>query len=160
MKHYLLNLLLLIVFTSLTALAQTDTEKKDIQTQEQTQTSKLVKASCGSCNFDMKGACSLVIKMDGKVIPVEGYDIHSLDAHGKHGLCNTIRVAEIDGELNEEGVFVASSFELMPVGTKIPAKVKDAKKGCSAACKKACCSGKTKAKKKGCSPECKKVCCA
>jgi hypothetical protein len=158
MKKYVLSLFFAIGFTSFAMMAQTD---ERVKTQEEVKTTQMVEASCATCNFGLEGnGCSLAVKVDGKSYPVSGVDFHAIgDAHAEHGLCNAVRVAEIDGEI-KDGVFLASSFNLMPVGTKLPAKVKEAKKGCSASCKKKCSGSKTKAEKKACATDCKKDCCS
>lgn len=150
MKNKFLSFALVMGFLSLNAFAQEDVkteEKKDVQ---------LVEASCGSCMLGLEGSgCSLAVKIDGKSYPVEGVDFHKLgDPHAKHGMCNAIRVAEVSGEL-EEGVFIASTFNLLPAGTKIP--VVKAKKGCSKECAKDCCKDKKNAKHKNCTHGSKKT---
>lgn len=149
MKNKFLSFALAISFVSVSAFAQEEvktTVKKDIQ---------ILEASCGSCMLGLEGSgCSLAVKIDGKSYPVEGVDFHKLgDPHAKDGMCNVVRVAEVNGEL-EEGVFIASSFNILPVGTKIPV-VKN-KKDCSKECAKDCCKDKKNAKHKSCAPGCKK----
>ncbi|MBT8196806.1 MAG: hypothetical protein KJO64_10270 [Bacteroidia bacterium] len=157
MKKYILSLSFVLAFASYSVHAQTE---ETVSTEETVKTMQVVEASCGTCNFGLEGSgCSLAVKIDGKAYPVDGVDFHALgDAHAEHGLCNATRVAEINGEI-KDGVYMASSFNLMPVGTKIPAKVKAAKKGCAPSCKKKCSGSKTKAEKKACTKECKKDCC-
>lgn len=74
-----------------------------------------VEASCGQCNFDMPGdGCDLAVRIDGETYFVDGShtDDHG-DAHAPDGLCNAIRQAEVEGQV-EEGRFVATSFVLVP----------------------------------------------
>jgi len=155
MKYRILSVVFAIAFISMNAFAQEDVKKEEIKNVQ------LVEASCATCNFELEGnGCSLAVKIDGKAYPVEGVDFHKLgDPHSEHGMCNAVRVAEVEGELVDD-VFMASNFNLLPMGTKIPAKVKAAKKGCAPSCKKKCSGSKSRAEKKACSKECKKACCA
>jgi hypothetical protein len=74
-----------------------------------------VEASCGQCNFGMKGkGCSLAVKIDGKPYFVDGTSIDKHgDSHGADGFCSVIRKAEVTGEVKNDR-FVASSFKLLP----------------------------------------------
>jgi len=76
---------------------------------------EVVEASCGQCNFGMKGkGCSLAVKIDGKPYFVDGtkIDDHG-DSHGADGFCSKVRQAEVTGEVKNDR-FVASSFKLLP----------------------------------------------
>lgn len=76
---------------------------------------EVVEASCGQCNFGMKGkGCSLAVKIDGKPYFVDGtkIDDHG-DSHGADGFCSKVRHAEVTGEVKNDR-FVASSFKLLP----------------------------------------------
>lgn len=78
---------------------------------------QIVEASCGQCQFGMKDkkGCDMAVRIDGKTYFVDGTDInHHGDAHGKDGMCSTIRKAEVVGEVKNDR-FVASSFKLLPV---------------------------------------------
>ena len=79
----------------------------------------VVKASCGQCNFEMKGdGCELAVEINGKHYFVAGADIDGHgDAHASHGFCNAIREANVKGRI-KAGKFKASSFILL----KVPAK--------------------------------------
>ena len=90
------------LFLGLTVFSQTD----DVQT---------VEASCGQCNFGLKGSgCSLAVKIDGKAYFVEDANIHDHgDAHGDEGMCNVVRTAEVKGKV-EKGKFRAEYFKLLP----------------------------------------------
>lgn len=81
------------------------------------QKAQVVEASCGQCKFGMtaKKGCDLAVRIDGKTYFVEGtkMDQHG-DAHGHDGMCNTIRKAEVTGEVKGD-TFVATSFRLLPV---------------------------------------------
>ena len=60
-------------------------------------------ASCGICSFGFRGnkGCSLTIKIDNKVYPVEGTSIHKHgDPHSKEGFCNAVRIAYASGNFS------------------------------------------------------------
>ena len=79
----------------------------------------LTEASCGQCKFGFKGkGCDLAVRIKGKSYFVDGINIDSLgDAHAKHGLCNSIRKAEAQGEIKNNH-FVATYLSLLPVRKK------------------------------------------
>ncbi len=70
-------------------------------------------ASCGSCNFKMKGkGCFLAIRLNGKNYFVQGAGIDDFgDAHDKDGFCNSVRKALVQGEVKEEN-FILSYLRL------------------------------------------------
>ncbi|WP_277016450.1 DUF6370 family protein [Flavobacterium lindanitolerans] len=77
--------------------------------------SQIVEASCGQCQFGMKGhGCDLAVRIDGKPYFVDGsgIDDHG-DAHASDGFCSKIRKAEVTGEVKNNR-FVATSFKLLP----------------------------------------------
>ena len=76
---------------------------------------QLVEASCGQCQFGMKGTgCSLAVRIDGQAYFVDGSSIDEHgDAHGDDGMCNCIRQARVSGEI-KDGRFVATSFTVLP----------------------------------------------
>ena len=72
-------------------------------------------SSCGKCNFGYKKrrGCSLTIKIEDIVYPVQGVKIHDHgDPHSGEGFCNSVRVAYISGEI-KKNVFHADSFTLI-----------------------------------------------
>lgn len=74
-----------------------------------------VEASCGQCNFGMKGGgCTLAVKINGTPYFVDGtaIDKHG-DAHGADGFCSVVRQAEVTGEVVDNR-FKATSFALLP----------------------------------------------
>ncbi len=74
----------------------------------------IVEASCGECQFGMKGkSCDLAVRIDGKSYFVDGtkIDQHG-DAHAKDGFCNAIRKASVTGSIVNNR-FVATSFTLI-----------------------------------------------
>jgi hypothetical protein len=77
---------------------------------------RVVKASCGTCNFDMTAdECELAVEIDGKYYFVEGSSVDGHgDAHNETGLCSVVREAKVVGEI-KHGVFVAAKFELIDV---------------------------------------------
>ena len=75
----------------------------------------VVKASCGECQFKMKGeGCKLAVKMNGKFYFVDKAGIDDFgDAHAETGFCNTIRKASVQGKVVNKK-FVPSYFKLLP----------------------------------------------
>ena len=97
--------ILFLLFTSFAINAQE--KKEDLKKQ-------VVEASCGQCQFGMKAeGCSLAVRIDGKPYFVDGtaIDKHG-DAHAPDGFCNTIRKAEVTGNIVNDR-FVANSFVLI-----------------------------------------------
>ncbi|MBW4359659.1 DUF6370 family protein [Flavobacterium taihuense] len=77
--------------------------------------SQIVEVSCGECQFGMKGkSCDLAVRIDGKAYFVDGtkIDDHG-NAHAKDGFCETIRKAEVTGEIVNNR-FKVTSFTLLP----------------------------------------------
>jgi hypothetical protein len=77
---------------------------------------KIYDVSCGQCQFGLKKpGCELAIKVDDKAYFVSGTDIDAHgDAHAKDGFCNTIKKAEVIGEL-KNGIFEVTYFKLLPI---------------------------------------------
>lgn len=87
---------------------------QDISKPDSTKKILTVEASCGQCQFGLKGeGCKLAVRIDGKAYFVKGTDIDSHgDAHAKDGFCEAIRKAEVQGEVvNNE--FVLTYFKLV-----------------------------------------------
>jgi len=82
-------------------------------------TPTVVDAACGECLFGLPGkGCDLAVRVEGRSYYVDGVDMDSLgDAHAKDGLCEVIRKAKVTGEVRN-GRFMASTFELLPVGSR------------------------------------------
>ena len=76
---------------------------------------QIVEASCGQCQFKMKGhGCELAVRIDGKSYFVDGTAIDSHgDAHADDGLCAKVRKAEVVGEIIDNR-FKVTSFKLIP----------------------------------------------
>lgn len=74
----------------------------------------VVEASCGECQFGMKGeSCDLAVRIDGKSYFVDGTTIHDHgDAHAEKGFCNAISKALVTGEIKGNR-FKATSFTLI-----------------------------------------------
>ncbi len=96
---------LFIILLSFSVFAQ---ETKEQQKQ-------IVEASCGQCQFGMKGkACDLAVRIDGKPYFVDGTNIdHHGDAHAADGFCAKVRKAEVVGEIVDNR-FKATYFKLLP----------------------------------------------
>lgn len=75
---------------------------------------QIVEASCGECQFGMKGkSCDLAVRIDGKTYFVDGTTIHDHgDAHAEDGFCNAITKASVTGTI-EKNRFKATSFTLI-----------------------------------------------
>ncbi|MBM3902652.1 MAG: hypothetical protein FJ379_11285 [Verrucomicrobia bacterium] len=82
-------------------------------------TPTVVDAACGECLFGLPGkGCDLAVRVEGRSYYVNGVDMDSLgDAHAKDGLCEVIRKAKVTGEVRN-GRFVASTFDLLPAGSR------------------------------------------
>jgi hypothetical protein len=82
-----------------------------------------VEASCGSCNFSMKGkGCFLAVRVEGKAYLVDGTGLEDHgDAHGEDGFCEVIRKAEVQGDLVADR-FKVSYFKLLPYKKPEPVK--------------------------------------
>jgi len=99
--------LIFVLFLIIGIAAQAQTKKKfDKPT--------IVEASCGECQFGMKGkSCDLAIRIDGKSYFVDGTTIHDHgDAHADNGFCNAVRKASVTGTI-EKDRFKATSFTLL-----------------------------------------------
>ena len=77
---------------------------------------KIVDASCGQCQFNMKGqkGCDLAVRIDGKPYFVDGTGLNDHgDAHADDGFCSAVRQAEVIGVV-KDNKFVVSHFKLLP----------------------------------------------
>src|SRR6187402_46332 len=95
-----------LLFTALITTAQENKEAPKPQ---------IVEVSCGECQFGMKGkGCDLAIRIDGKSYFVDGtkIDDHG-DSHAEDGFCETIRKAEVTGEIVNNR-FKVATFTLLP----------------------------------------------
>ena len=75
----------------------------------------IAEVSCGECQFKMKGSsCDLAVRLNGKSYFVDGtkIDEHG-DAHAKDGFCESIRKAEVQGNVINNW-FNVTYFKLLP----------------------------------------------
>jgi len=95
-----------LVFTALLSNAQ---DKKEVLKPQ------IVEVSCGECQFGMKGkSCDLAVRIAGKTYFVDGIKIDDHgDPHAKDGFCETIRKAEVTGEIVNNR-FKVATFTLLP----------------------------------------------
>lgn len=74
-----------------------------------------VDVACGECRLGLPGKdCDLAVRVNGKAYFVDGtaIDDHG-DAHAKDGFCNTIRQANVQGEIIGNR-FKITYFKLLP----------------------------------------------
>jgi hypothetical protein len=104
---------LITTFSFLNSFAQTIVSKPLIL--DKTKEVLLVDASCGQCKLGLPGkSCDLAISLNGKSYFVDGTEIDSHgDAHAKDGFCNSIRKANVQGEIVNDR-FKATYFTLLP----------------------------------------------
>lgn len=108
------SLLSIVILAAASLIPGCTTSKPVVVTQP-----TVVEAACGECLFKMPGkGCDLAVRIDGHGYYVDGVDLDSLgDAHALDGMCSVIRNARVTGEV-KDGRFVASTFQLLPAGTK------------------------------------------
>lgn len=77
---------------------------------------QIVEAACGQCQLGLQGkSCDLAVRIDGKTYFVDGTSIDDHgDAHANTGFCNSIRKAEVQGELKDNR-FKATYFKLAAI---------------------------------------------
>jgi hypothetical protein len=115
----LLMLLAFGFFAASTANAQTTEAAGVAAAPDKAKKVMVVDASCGQCKLGLPGkSCDLAVRIDGKAYFVDGSNIDSHgDAHAKDGFCNSIRKAEVQGEVVDNR-FVATYFKLLPEPVK------------------------------------------
>jgi hypothetical protein len=76
---------------------------------------QVVEAACGQCKFGLPGeSCDLAVRMNGNLYLVDGTDIDAHgDAHATNGFCQSVRKAEVAGEL-AGGRIAVNYFKLLP----------------------------------------------
>lgn len=76
---------------------------------------QLVDVSCGKCKLGLPGkSCDLALRIGDKAYYVDGADIDSFgDAPANDGFCNTIRKAEVQGEVVDNR-FKVTYIKLIP----------------------------------------------
>lgn len=108
------SILLLVLAFSVNA-QETRSKAEQSEAKKDKPKTHIVEASCGQCQFGMteKKGCDLAVRIDGKPYFVEGTSIDKHgDAHAEDGFCNTIRKAEVSGEIVNNR-FKATSFTLI-----------------------------------------------
>jgi Family of unknown function (DUF6370) len=100
-------------FFTITALAQTAETKVSVP--DAAKPIQVVEVSCGKCKLGLAGkTCDMAVRIDGKAYYADGANIDSFgDAHAHDGMCNTIRKAEVQGEL-VKGRYKITYIKLLP----------------------------------------------
>ncbi|MBS1742272.1 MAG: hypothetical protein JST81_04495 [Bacteroidetes bacterium] len=108
----ILSLVLLLIFSVALHAQQ---KHPDISKPDPSKKIETVEASCGKCQFHLKGkSCELAVRINGKSYYVDGADINSFgDAHSKDGFCESVRKAEVQGKI-VNGRYKVSYFKLLP----------------------------------------------
>ena len=103
---------MLICFASLQVFSQA--KNNDVSRPDPKKKIQIVETSCGECKFNLEGdGCDLAVRIKGKAYFVDGTHINDHgDAHAKQGFCNSIRKAEVQGELIDER-FKVTYFKLI-----------------------------------------------
>ena len=112
-----LILILLFNFFALTTFSQSEATKA--AKPDKNKKTLTLETACGQCQFSLTGeSCDLAVRMDGKAYFVVATDIDSHgDAHAKHGFCNAVRMAKVQGELKGDR-FKVTYFQLLPEANK------------------------------------------
>ncbi|MGE5106960.1 MAG: DUF6370 family protein [Sphingobacteriales bacterium] len=102
---------------TVSAFAQDGNRKQ--QRPDSTKKIMIVDAACGQCRLGLPGkSCDLAVRINGKSYFVDGTNIDDHgDAHAKDGFCNSIRKAEVQGEIVNNR-FKATYFKLIQVPSK------------------------------------------
>lgn len=110
MKQITLLLFFSVLFFSVSAQKKGSTASKP----DAAKKILLVDAACGICQLKLEGKeCDLAVRIDGNAYYVDGTHIDSHgDAHADDGFCNSIRKAEVQGEIINNR-FKASYFKLV-----------------------------------------------
>lgn len=91
-------------------------QNRDLKTAIPDSTKKIqvVEAACGQCQLGLKAnGCDLAVRIKGKSYFVDGTSINDHgDAHAEDGFCNSIRKAEIQGEISDNR-FKVTYFKLL-----------------------------------------------
>ena len=103
-------IVILLCIISLITEAQTGKTKEDKQQQKP----QVVEASCGECKLGLPvKPCDLIVRINSKAYFVDGTNINSHgDAHAQDGFCQSIKKAEVKGEI-VDGRFKADYFKLL-----------------------------------------------
>ena len=115
-----MRILLTILFFSISVLTTVAQNKdKAMDKPDSTKKIQMVEASCGQCQLGLPGkSCDLAVRINGKAYFVDGTTIgeHG-DAHARDGFCESIRKAEVQGEIKEDR-FKVTYFKLMTPSPK------------------------------------------
>jgi Family of unknown function (DUF6370) len=111
-RKSIVSLLLLICTV---CCAQAQSKPTDISVPDTTKKIQIVEASCGECQFHLKGkSCDLAVRIKGKAYFVDGANIDSFgDAHAGDGFCKAISKAAVQGEIVNNR-FKVTYFKLLP----------------------------------------------
>ena len=111
-----LFILFCVAFSTSCFSQKQENEKKEKQKLEFDKTKPVytLDASCGTCQFHMKGTgCNLAVKFEDKYYYVSGTSIDDHgDAHEKDGFCNAIRKAKVQGTVVNDS-FAVTYFKLI-----------------------------------------------
>jgi hypothetical protein len=112
------SLFILFIFTCSFIVSSAQTQEPATKP-DPTKKIQTVEASCGQCNFGLKvKGCDLAVRINGKAYFVDGTAIDSHgDAHAEDGFCNTVRKADVQGEIVKDR-FKATYFKLLPLEVK------------------------------------------
>ncbi len=115
MKGIVMIVLAFLVTTA--AIAQE--QKKPVSLPDSTKKIMVVEAACGQCQLGLKGkSCDLAVRINGKAYFVDGTSIDDHgDAHADDGFCNSIRKAEVQGEVVNDR-FKVTYFKLIKTPVK------------------------------------------
>lgn len=100
-----------ILFYCQTIFAQ---QKNPLNIVDSTKKVTVAEVSCGECQFKMIGkSCDLAVRINGKSYFVDGttIDEHG-DAHAKNGFCESVKKAEIQGEIKGDR-YKATYFKII-----------------------------------------------
>ena len=111
------SILLIAVFCASASFCFSQTTERPDSTKKM----QTVETACGQCKLGLPGkSCDLAVRINGKAYFVDGTDIDSHgDAHAKDGFCNSVRKAQVQGEVVNDR-FRVSYFKLMPSGERRP----------------------------------------
>ncbi len=111
-----MKLLFTIIFTCFFVISSfSQTTKANTIQPDATKAIQAVEVSCGKCKLGLPGkTCDMAIRINDKAYYVDGADIDSFgDAHAHDGMCNSIRKAEVQGELVDDR-FKVSYIKVLP----------------------------------------------
>ncbi len=108
-----MRLLVVLIFLGFSIVSKS---QASIHVVDTTKKIMIVQASCGQCQFHMKGkGCTLAVKIDSVAYFVDGTNIDDHgNAHAGDGFCETVRKAEVQGTIVNNR-FMATYFKLMPI---------------------------------------------